>query len=209
MGGVVPTVTLFARECGADLIVMGSRERHGLERLLGSATFGVLRSATMPVLVVPEACVGNQAFAHLMIGVDDSEAADAAIDLAIRYAHQSHAELTFCTIVDAEAIQDKASFYGFDPVPVVNDARTRAECILTDAIAKVRHAHVRVRHVIFESRNAVEGLLDAARQAGSDAIVIGTHGRRGLRHMFLGSVAEGVAGESERPVLVTHARVEI
>ncbi len=209
VGRLAPSVVSFARECGADLIVMGTRVRHGLERLLGSGTDGVLRSATIPVLVVPEACAENPVFAHLMVGVDDSEASDAAIELAIRYAHETQADLTFCTIVDPEAIVERAGTYGFDPAPLVDDARQRAERILTAAIAKVRHEHVRVHHLIFESRNATEGLLDAARQAGSDVIVLGTHGRRGLRHMLLGSVAEGVAGESDRPVLITHAVMEI
>ena len=205
VGPLVPSIADHARECGADLIAMGTRARHGIERFFGTATSGVLRSATMPVLVVPAECKGG-AFEHLLVGVDDSEPSDAAIALAIDYAHEAKADLTFCAIIDTETIVQRASTYGFDPAPIVGDANAGAERALVAAIAKVRHEHVRVHHTIFDSPNAVDGLLEAAEQGGSDAIVVGTHGRRGLRHMFLGSVAEGLARESDRPVLVAHAR---
>lgn len=207
VGPLVPTIADHARECGADLIAMGTRARHGIERFLGTATLGVLRSTTIPVLVVPDTCE-DTALQHLLVGVDDSEPSDAAIALAIDYAHETKAELTFCAVIDTETIVERASTYGFEPAPIVDDASALAERTLTAAVAKVRHEHVRVRHLVFDSRNAVRGLLEAAAQAGSDAIVVGTHGRRGLRHLFLGSVAEGLARESERPLLVAHAHVE-
>jgi nucleotide-binding universal stress UspA family protein len=207
VGPLVPSIVDHARECGADLIAMGTRARHGIERFFGTVTSGVLRSATIPVLVVPEECT-RSTFEHLLVGVDDSEPSDAAIGLAIDYAYQTKAELTFCAVVDTATIVDRAATYGFEPAPIVDDANARAERVLVAAIAKVRHEHVRVRHTLFHSPNAVDGLLEAAEQAGSDAIVVGTHGRRGLRHMFLGSVAEGLARGSDRPVLVAHAHVE-
>lgn len=51
------------------------------------------------------------------------------------------------------------------------------------------------------SLSAAEGILDYARQIDADLIVMGTHGRRGLGHAFLGSVAEEVVRRSDCPVL--------
>ncbi len=45
------------------------------------------------------------------------------------------------------------------------------------------------------------GVLDAARDVGADLIVVGTHGRSGLAHIFFGSVAEYVVRQSQIPVL--------
>jgi nucleotide-binding universal stress UspA family protein len=52
------------------------------------------------------------------------------------------------------------------------------------------------------SGSPVEGLLDEADRRDVDAIAIGTHGRRGIAHAFLGSVAERIVQRSSRPVFV-------
>jgi nucleotide-binding universal stress UspA family protein len=50
-----------------------------------------------------------------------------------------------------------------------------------------------------------EQVLNAARSLEADLIVMGTHGRKGLSHLVLGSVAERVVRESPVPVLTAHA----
>ena len=51
-----------------------------------------------------------------------------------------------------------------------------------------------------------EAVLKAARDLDADLIVMGTHGRTGLSHLVLGSVAERVVRESPVPVLTAHAK---
>jgi nucleotide-binding universal stress UspA family protein len=48
-------------------------------------------------------------------------------------------------------------------------------------------------------------VLDAAREAGTELIVMGTHGRTGIKRLFLGSVAEHVLRHSDCPVVAVHA----
>jgi nucleotide-binding universal stress UspA family protein len=55
-------------------------------------------------------------------------------------------------------------------------------------------------------KNPAEGLLAAARECHATVIVVGSHGRRGLRGFFLGSVAESVVRASDLPVLVVRER---
>jgi nucleotide-binding universal stress UspA family protein len=50
------------------------------------------------------------------------------------------------------------------------------------------------------------GVLDTARDVGADLIVMGTHGRSGLAHIFFGSVAEHVVRQSQIPVLTVRQR---
>jgi nucleotide-binding universal stress UspA family protein len=61
-------------------------------------------------------------------------------------------------------------------------------------------------HVTLEARigAAAEAIVDYARENGVDLIVMGTHGRRGVVHLMLGSVAELVVRYASCPVLTTH-----
>lgn len=52
-------------------------------------------------------------------------------------------------------------------------------------------------------------ILDVAREVGAELIVLGTHGRKGAAHLFLGSVAEHVVRASACPVLVTRESASI
>ena len=52
------------------------------------------------------------------------------------------------------------------------------------------------------SRNTTQTIVDTAREQGVDLIIMGTHGRTGLAHVFLGSVAEHVVRQGPCPVLV-------
>lgn len=61
-GAPVDTIVDYARESGADLVIIGSHGRSGLQRLfLGSVAEGVVRSASMPVLVVRHVLVTQDA----------------------------------------------------------------------------------------------------------------------------------------------------
>ncbi|MDP3766726.1 MAG: universal stress protein, partial [Dehalococcoidia bacterium] len=51
-------------------------------------------------------------------------------------------------------------------------------------------------------------ILDVAREVGADLIVMGTHGRTGLTHVFFGSVAEHVVRHSRIAVLTVRQRTE-
>lgn len=62
-----------------------------------------------------------------------------------------------------------------------------------------------VRHVMLQGDPAEE-IVRYGRDAGMDLIVMGTHGRTGLKHVFLGSVAEKTVRHAPCPVLVVRAR---
>ena len=52
---------------------------------------------------------------------------------------------------------------------------------------------------------AAEGILETAKAVGAELTVLATHGRAGLAHFFLGSVAEQVVREASCPVLTIRA----
>ena len=56
------------------------------------------------------------------------------------------------------------------------------------------------------SGEPVEQIVQEAREGGYDLVVVGSHGRTGLRSLLLGSVSRGVAEQSAAPVLVVKVR---
>ena len=74
--------------------------------------------------------------------------------------------------------------------------RERAELL------KTKHPGIEVDVGVGSNGEPAEGILTEAERAGVDHIVVGTHGRKGLAHLVLGSVAERVVREAKVPVLV-------
>lgn len=211
VGGLAATLTAFAGESGADLIVMGTHGRRGLEHfVLGSATEGVLRASAVPVLTLHSFAPGDEGaplFSRLFVALDDSDSADAALLLATRYAAAANADVTCCIVVDADAVIRNAGVYGFDPDPILEQAREAANESLGRAAALARRSGVTVHGVVREDDAVVDGIIHSAKDEGADVIVMGTHGRRGVRRFLLGSVCEGVVRSSPLPVLVVrHAQ---
>lgn len=80
--------------------------------------------------------------------------------------------------------------------------------IIDQALNRVRRAGLEAKSAIAETTGRrIENLIvEDARSWAADLIVIGTHGRRGVDRLMLGSVAEGVARLSPVPVLLVHAK---
>ncbi len=176
----------------ADAIVVGTHGKHGLRRLiLGSTAAAVLRSSEIPTFVVPPHGEPDHApSGRILVAVDDSEPSDAALQVAMRWAEGEGGELLLCTAVDTR-----------DPDPRSNDARRVARAMLAKREARVEEHDLRYRSIVVAGEPAAAIAATAASQ-GVDAIVIGTHGRRGLQRMFLGSVAEAVVRHATVPVAV-------
>jgi nucleotide-binding universal stress UspA family protein len=191
-GDPAPELVAAERTHNCDAIVIGTQGKRGIELLLeGSTADGVLRRANVPVFVIPPAAVAPQAvLSALLVAVDDSEASGAAVDFAIRLARAEHARLTFC-----------AAASGLKPGPTAFEYRDAVRAIAETAAGRARAAGIASDCVIVDGTPA-EVIVNIARSERSSAIVIGTHGRHGLRRWLEGSVAESVVRQSPVPVAV-------
>jgi nucleotide-binding universal stress UspA family protein len=90
-----------------------------------------------------------------------------------------------------------------EPFPQTeHDARARlAELARTHLEGKVRY------EILTRTGDPARLAIAAAEQTGADSIVMATHGRKGVSHFLLGSVAERVVRESPRPVLTVRGSV--
>lgn len=94
------------------------------------------------------------------------------------------------------------------PDPFIIDLEEKARGELSDFAHKSLHEAVPVEVKIGVGR-PVEEILRMAREEGGDLIVMGTHGRTGLRHVLLGSVAEKVVRTAPCPVFTVRVGIEV
>jgi nucleotide-binding universal stress UspA family protein len=139
----------------------------------------------------------------IVVGTDFSEIADAALDQAIELARRLDAGIV---IVHAYELP----IYGFPDGALLATPEVAAR--LADHAQAGLDAVVRGRRncgvpIQGHLRQGVpwEEILAAARTAKADLVVVGTHGRRGLAHALLGSVAERVVRAAGSPVLTVPA----
>jgi universal stress protein A len=143
-----------------------------------------------------------QIFRKVLCPVDFSAASLAALDLALKIAQQNDARLLLLNVAPMQA-----GAAGFQPVPMdrylfhEKDRREQLTKLGRESVpATVRY------ETLVVSGDPAEQVLNTARSLGTDLIVMSTHGRKGLGHLVLGSVAERVVRESPVPVLTAHAK---
>jgi nucleotide-binding universal stress UspA family protein len=199
----VSAVVDTMKKHGVDLVVMGTHARTGAARLfLGSTTEAVLRSSTAPVLTVRATQpLERHPFAIALLGVDDSEASDAAVALAAKLAGAFKTQIIACNAIDATQLYENAASYPFDPQELLEEMHAEGEAIVARALKRASFDAAAATVEVVDG-SAATALLESAQQHNATVIVLGSHGRRGLRRFFLGSVAEDIVRGSTVPVLV-------
>lgn len=142
-------------------------------------------------------------FATIVVPIDGSEPAAAAIDLALRMVKEQRAALSFIYVLEVEKLAIATVPVSMNPELIFEEARKAAEEILAGAKARAKKAGVEARVRLLEG-DCVDSVLQFAHDGKSDLIVIGSHGRKGISRALLGSVAEGIIRRAPIPVLVTH-----
>lgn len=146
-------------------------------------------------------------YQRILVPVDGSSTSNKGLDEAIRLAGITHASLRLIHVVDelvfAGGFEAYAAYSG-DLVPMMKEA---GEQLLAQAKARVQASGISVDTKLFETLAArvSEVVNDEAKAWGADLIVIGTHGRRGVGRLLLGSDAEQIVRMAPIPVLLVRA----
>lgn len=149
-------------------------------------------------------------YQRILVPIDGSPTAQRAFDYALKMAREQHAELIPLYVVDIPLVAYEAP--GFDP-SIVRDAMLETgEQLKRDALAAMQKENVkgaaRVVEIDRVGFDIADRILEEARAANCDLVVMGTHGRRGVRRLVLGSVAERFARMSCCPVLLIPGTVD-
>ncbi|MDA8381812.1 MAG: universal stress protein [Betaproteobacteria bacterium] len=143
-------------------------------------------------------------FKHILVPVDGSPTADKALALASGLAKEQGAALRIVHVVDESMIALGAQGWIPDYDSVRGALREAGNRLLERAKRDAEKLGVVPESALLEvaiGRLATVIAEDAA-HSGADLIVMGTHGRRGVDRLFLGSVADGVVRTASMPVLL-------
>ncbi len=202
-GKAAGAIDTYAREHDVDAIVLGTHGRSGLSHLLlGSVAEGVLRLGARPIFLLHEqSVIRSPQIRHVLVALDASDPSENAVVGGIALALDEGASLRFCHVTETREILERSTTYGYDPVPLLQLLRQDGAQLLNSVVTRAAKQGI-VADTVAPEGNAAEEILAAARAFHADAVVLGTHGRRGMRRLLLGSVAEHVVRQAELPVLV-------
>jgi len=147
-------------------------------------------------------------FKNILVPLDGSHTSARGLDEAIQLAKNQNASLYLLHIVDDHALlQSGFAAEGTYVDGLLQALRDNGEKILTEAEAKARKHHIRSKSILIESFGSQisDFIVKQARKWKADLIVLGTHGRRGVRRLVMGSDAEGVIRATTVPVLLVRS----
>jgi nucleotide-binding universal stress UspA family protein len=146
-------------------------------------------------------------YRRILLALDGSRCARHALDEALGLAVAAGAIIEAVSVV-APGIKLADVDSGFiDERELDTVSYAEAEAVLEEARLQFARRGVAggVRMLDSHGASVADVLVLAAEASGADLIVMGTHGRRGVKRLLLGSVAEAVARSANRPVLLVHA----
>lgn len=142
-------------------------------------------------------------FKNILVAIDESQQAAAALDLAIELSRAVSASLTIVHAIDPARIAAASTdTMAANTVEIeLDELQTAGRDLLEKAVARAKAAGLEAMSLLRDGIPAAT-ILDTARRSNCDLIVIGTHGRHGVARMFVGSCAESVLRDSTVPVLI-------
>lgn len=176
-----------ARRERVDLVVLGRHGARPLQRLfVGSTAERVVRLGDTPVLVVSRPSPAR--YARPLAAVDLSEGSRRVIDLARRLTGDQARQLLLCHAFEVP-FKGLISYGTGDAERLSRAARREALAACRALCDTLGGSELACRAVVVEGdpRVVVQRVAEKRR---ADLVVVGTHGRSGLAHVLLGSVAE-------------------
>ncbi len=212
----------YARQHKYDLILMGAKGEHESDLLRGSVTEKVIRHSRVPVLSI-EGTWPQQGIQHILMPTDTSDMSYASLPYVASLAHFFGADITLLNVIELygslsesiphdpgesemeaiyENIINHAKSYfednGYDNIKIKRGDKTyEDELVINNDQSETIPLHTRIHKGV----SAHYGIEEVATENDIDLLVMSTHGRTGLAHIFLGSTTENVAKYVHRPVL--------
>ena len=166
-----------------DLVILGRRGKHGLvDILMGSVTARVIGHSPVNLLVVPRG--GAIGFQRLLVASDGSPHSETTWELALAMAKQAKSQLIAVAAAPEEG----------DII--------EAQALIHKLLTAANRAGMPLKGVSPQGVAPDAAIINQAIKNEVDLIIMGSHGRTGLKRLLMGSVTERVIGQSPCPVLV-------
>jgi nucleotide-binding universal stress UspA family protein/predicted membrane protein len=186
-------VPILAQDVGADLIVMTTHGRSGVERtFLSSASEKIIRRARTPVLLIrptEEWRSRRTHFTRLLVSLDGSQSAERVLRYARTIARKFQSEILLLAVPEADSEEPKLRKY-------------------TESVAAALRTNGFLVRSIVTGSGPARTIVSVSESEGVDLIMLATHGRGGLvRHVPIGSVADRIIQITQVPVFLVPARM--
>lgn len=142
-------------------------------------------------------------YKHFLVAIDGSELAQNALEQGIALAKALDAKVTIVTVTEPWHAFTAGDGTVIFPIEEYETNITQWALETLRAAAKVAaDADVACETIHVEENYPADGIIETAKQQQCDLIVMGSHGRRGLTRLLLGSQANQVVTHSTQPVLI-------
>lgn len=139
----------------------------------------------------------------ILIAVEEEMSGKTISTFGLKMAKQLNAKVALISVIDTVALMSADGISPYEMVELSVEDIKQSQQVLLDKVFKEEPVKVFV-----ERGNPFDEIVRTAEEWKADLIVIGTHGRKGFSHLFIGSVAEKVVRHSPVPVLVVPLKNE-
>ncbi len=204
IGPVAETVNLLSRELDADMIILSTHGRSGVQQwVLGSIASKIIQLSATPILLIRPTANGEMPsprFERLLVPLDGSEFAERVLP------YVRAVDPSFDSIILLLSVPEipEAATYGVmaDAVEALRlEAEKQAKIYLSNVAAALEEEGLTVRTIVAGSE-AAETIAAVGKGEDIDLIMMATHGRGGLDRVFVGSVAERLVRQVESPIFL-------
>ena len=141
-------------------------------------------------------------FEHILVPVDGSPTSMLAVTKAAGLAKAFNSQVTAVYVIDPYPFTGVGADFAYGQAQYLSAATSDAHTALDAVKVAMEQLSIPVDIVMGEGHSVHDGIMEAAKTTGADLIVMGSHGRRGLEKLVLGSVTQRVLSDSQIPVLV-------
>lgn len=141
-------------------------------------------------------------FKHILLPIDGSPTSMVAIDKAVALAKAGSSAVTVIYVIDPYPFTGVGADFSYGQDQYLSAAKAEASAALAAAAERLQQAGLPQDTRVVESHSVWRGILDAADEVGADLVVMGSHGRRGLEKLVLGSVTQSVLSHTKINTLV-------
>jgi len=209
-GPSAETIVAFASTENIDLITMSTHGRSGIGRwVYGSVADKVLRGAETPVFLMrvsnEDQPIAKPRYHCILVPLDGSELAEIALPYAEMWTKAFDGEVVLLRVPTLPAYVSLGPDASMLVPSLLTEVYDEADAYLANAVRKLKAKGLTVHKAAVEPGAIADTIIDFARDAGIDCIVMSTHGRSGLGRWVYGSVADRVLRGAGVPILLVRA----
>ena len=141
-------------------------------------------------------------FKNILVPLDGSSTSEAAIAKAIGMAQAFKSTVTLLSVIDIYAFAGLGIDVASGQTDYLSAATAEAKLAVHSALQLFEAEGVAATSSVMEGQVVYKSILAAAEASGADLIVMGSHGRKGLEKLVLGSVAAQVLSHTHLPVMI-------